>query len=91
MTGSFETNLFIAMEMDLKFSNQIIVWGKFTAPKHLKDQDEDAIAYVLAPKVLILAMAQGGKNRILDANYVTTDLEGKVNPCKLSYTNERHS
>ena len=36
LTESFETDLLIAMEMDLKFRNQIIVWDKFTAPKHLE-------------------------------------------------------
>ena len=30
-----ETDLLIAMEMDLKSSNQIKVWGKLTAPRHL--------------------------------------------------------
>ena len=32
-----------------------------------------------------------GTTRILDANYDTTDLEKKVNPCELSYKKGRHS
>ena len=88
---SLETDLLVAMEMDLKFSNkhdgeQI---HSFQAPR--KDQEEDDTADVLAPKVPILTIAQGGTNRILDKSYDTIDLEKKVNPCKLSYKKGRYS
>lgn len=50
------------MEMDLKFSNQHMVWGQsYSSQAPGKDQDEDDIAYVLAPEAPILTMAQGGK------------------------------
>ena len=36
LTGSFETNLLIAMEVDLKFSNQKMVGDNFITPRHLE-------------------------------------------------------
>ena len=43
-----------------------------------KDQDEDEIAYVLAPEIPILTMTETRQNSILYANYEATDLEEKV-------------
>ena len=74
------TDLLTALEMDLKFSNQTIVWDDLTAPMQAgKDQDEDEIAYVLATESPILKQAEERQNRILDANYKAIDLDKKVN------------
>ena len=74
------TDLLTALEMDLKFSNQTIVWDDLTAPMQTsKDQDEDEIAYVLATEAPILKQAEERQNRILDANYTAIDLDEKVN------------
>ena len=37
LTKSLETDLLIATEMDLKFSNQTMVGGNFIAPRHLEN------------------------------------------------------
>ena len=44
-----------------------------------EDQDEDEISYILATQAPILKVAEKRQNRILDANYVTIDLDEKVN------------
>ena len=74
------TDLLTVSEMDLKFSNQTIVWGYLTAPMQTgKDQDVDEIAYVLATEASILKVAEQRQNRILDANFAAIDLYKKVN------------
>ena len=66
--------------MDLKFSNQTIVWDDLTDPMQTgQDQDQDDIAYVLATQATILKIAEERQNRILDANYAAIDLDEKVN------------
>ena len=73
-------DLLTALEMDLKFSNQTIVWDNLTAPMQTwKDQDEDERAYILATEAQILKVAEEPQNRILDANYLAIDLDKKVN------------
>ena len=75
-----DTDLLVALEMDLKFSNQAIVWEDLTAPMQTEqDQNQDNIAYVLVTEAHILKIAEEKQNRILDANYVAIDLDEKVN------------
>ena len=75
------TDHFIALEMDLKFSNQaILVWDDITALMQTgKDQDKDGIAYVLATEAPILKLAEERQIRILDTNYAAIALNEKVN------------
>ena len=74
------TDLLLALQMDLKFNNQTIVWDDLTAPMQTgKDQDQNEIAYVLAIEAPILKIAEERQNRILGANYLAIDLDEKVN------------
>ena len=67
--------------MDLRFSNQTMLWDDLTVPIHTgKNQDQDDMMYALATEAPILKLAEERLNRILDANYYEAiDLDAKVN------------
>ena len=68
------------MEMDLKFSNQTMVWGKFIDPRHLGKTKMKIHSIYLGTQSTNPDNGSKGQNRILDANYETTDLEEMINP-----------
>ena len=55
------TDLLMALEMNLKFSNQTIVWDDLTAPMQTsQDQDKDESTYILATEAPILKQNRTG-------------------------------